>query len=236
MLILERILWIMGDNGCTAVKLYCSVDLRKEIAAHFTDAFNKEYGKLMDRIEEEEGICYEKENKLNPFIGALVTDYGVFLPFNALSMYCDKYGDIISGYNAEGAMEKALQTIKQEYPSISYEGYVAYCWSDIHSGEACQREISSKKKKDMGDVIYDFIGEALGRTLEDEENWERLSEELEYEDEGEFKKIIKLFHTYSKWIPSDAIERIIEISENCDEDIAESLKAFSNSLKSDENV
>ena len=238
MYIPDCLVWAMGDDGCTAVKVYCEEELRDGIAARFTEVFNEEYEKLMDLIEEEEGACYEKEEEYNPFNGAQITDYGVFLSFDALAMYCDEYGDHLSWHNAGEAMEEALKTIKQEYPSISYEGYVAYCWSDVHSGEVCQWEISSekKKKKDKSDVIYDFVGEALGEALEDEEAWERLSEELECEDESEFKKIIKLFHTYSKWISSDAIDKIIEISEESDEDMTESLREFADALKAGEDV
>lgn len=238
MYIPDCLVWAMGDDGCTAVKVYCEEELREKIAARFTEVFNKEYEKLMDLIEEEEGACYEKEEGLNPFNGARVTDYGIFLSFDALSMYGDEYGDHLSWHNAGEAMEEALKTIKQEHPSISYDGYVAYCWSDVHSGEVCQWEISSekKKKKDKGNVIYDFVGEALGEALEDEETWDRLSEDLECEDENEFKKIIKLFHTYSKWVPSDAIDKVIGISEESDEDMAESLREFSDALKLGENV
>lgn len=238
MYIPECLMWAMGDDGCTAVKVYCEEKLREEIAARFTEVFNEEYEKLMDLIEEEEGACYEKEEEMNPFNGARLTDYGILLPFDALSMYCDEYGDHLSWHNAGEAMEEALKTIKREYPSISYEGYVAYCWSDVHSGEVVQYEISSekKKKKDKRDVIYDFVGEALGEALEDEEVWDSLSEGLEGEDENELKKIIKLFHIYSKWIPSDAIDKVIEISEESDEDMAESLREFADALKAGEDV
>ena len=238
MYIPDCLMWAMGADGCTAVKVYCEEGLRKEIAARFTEVFNEEYEKLMDLIEEEEGACYEKEEEMNPFNGARLTDYGILLPFDALSMYCDEYGDHLSWHNAGEAMEEALKTIKREYPSISYEGYVAYCWSDVHSGEVVQYEISSekKKKKDKRDVIYDFVGEALGEALEDEEVWDSLSEGLEGEDENELKKIIKLFHIYSKWIPSDAIDKVIEISEESDEDMAESLREFADALKAGEDV
>lgn len=237
MYIPDCLVWAMGYDGCTAVKVYCEEELREKIAARFTEAFNEEYEKLMDLIEEEGG-CYEKKEGLNPFNGARVTDYGIFISFDALSMYGDEYGDHLSSHNAGEAMEEALKIIKQEHPSISYDGYVAYCWSDVHSGDVCQWEISSekKKKKDTGIVIYDFVGVALGEALADEKTWEGLSEDLECEDENEFKKIIKLFHAYSKWMPSDAIDKVIKISEKSDEDMAESLREFSDALKAGEDV
>lgn len=237
MMIPECLVWAMGDDGCTAVKIYCEEELREEIAARFTEAFNEEYEKLMDLIEEEEGDCNEKEEDINPFNGAQVTDYGVFLPFDSLAMYSG-YGDNLAWHNAGEAMEEALKIIKQEYPSISYEGYVAYCWSDVHSGEVCQWEISSekKKKKDKADVIYDFVGEALGIALEDEEAWDSLSDELDGADENDYKRILKLFHLYSKWIPEDATDKIIALAEETDEDMRESLEEFVEALKSGKNV
>ena len=191
----DSLVWAMGDDGCTAVKVYCEEELREGIAARFTEVFNGEYEKLLDLVEEEEGACYEKEEELNPFNDAQVTDYGIFLSFDALSLHCDEYGDYLSWHNAGEAMEEALKIIKLEYPSISYEGYVAYCWSDVHSGEVVQYEISSvkKKKKDKSVVIYDFVGKALGETLEDEEVWDALSEEIEAADDDEIKKSSSCF-------------------------------------------
>lgn len=67
MYIPDCLVWAMGDDGCTAVKVYCEEELREGIAARFTEVFNEEYEKLMDLIEEEEGACYEKEEEFNPF-------------------------------------------------------------------------------------------------------------------------------------------------------------------------
>lgn len=238
MYIPDCLMWAMGDDGCTAVKIFCEEGLREEIVERFSEAFNEEYEKLMDLVEEEGGACYEKEEELNPFHGAKVTDYGIFLSFDALSLYCDEYGDYLSSHNAGEALEEALKIIKREYPSISYEGYVAYCWSDVHSGEVVQYEISSekKKKRDKRDVIYDFVGNALSGILEDEEVWFDLSEELENADENEIKKIIKLFYLYSQWLPSNAIDKVIEIFEDSNEDMAQSLRELADALKAGEDV
>ena len=65
----------MGDDGCSAVKIYCEEALRNEIASQFMKLFNEEYEKIMDLIEEDSGACYEKDEGINPFNGAKVTDY-----------------------------------------------------------------------------------------------------------------------------------------------------------------
>ena len=232
----DCLVWLMGD-GCTAVKVYCEKELQDSIAARFTEVFNEEYEELMDLIEEEEGDCNEKEEGINPFNGAQVRDYGVFLPFGSLAMYCE-YGDQISWHNAGEALEKALKIIKNEYPAIRYEGYVAYSWSDVHGGDVVQYQISSKRrrKKDKSFVVYDFIGEALRKILEDEDAWERLSEFLLFQEEYTLKKIIKLYHLYSEFVPSDSIERIIENSKKGDESIGVSLQKFAEALQAGEDI
>lgn len=215
-----------GDH--TTIKIYCDAELRDGIIERFTEVFNEEYEKLMDLIEKEEGPCHEKE--FNPFHGAKKTDYGVSLSFGNLALH-DFTGDFLIWDTADEVLEDALWTIKKEYPSISYEGFVAYIRSDVKGGELIQYEIFSEKKKDKGDVVYDCIGEGLGVALE--ENWEDMSEELSYTEENDLKKIIKLFHMYSKWIPSDTIDKIIELSEESDK---ESLHEFADALRAGEDV
>ena len=227
----------MGFDGCSAVKIYSEKALRNEIAARFTEIFNEEYEKIMDLIEEDSGACYEKDEGINPFTGAKATDYGVFLSFDCLAMY-GAFGNHLAYYNAGDALKKTLKRIKQEYPSISYEGYIAYCWSDINSGDVCQYEISSKRrrKKDKSFIVYDFIGEALRKILEDEDAWERLSEFLLFQEEYTLKRIIKLYHLYSEFVPSDSIERIIENSKRRDESMSVSLQIFAEALQSGEDI
>lgn len=221
----ECLVWAM-EEGCTAVKIYCAEDLRTSVASRFTEVFGEEYDKVMDLVEEEDGDCNEKEEGMNPFNGAQITDYGVYLSFDSLALYsCG--GDFLASHDAGEALEKTLKKIKKEFSSIKYEGYVAYCWSDVHAGDVCQYIITSeKRKKDAEDIVYDFVGEALAGILQDDEVWDNLAEELEDADENDFKKILKLFHMYSQWIPSNATDRIIDISDDVDEDLRDVLESF----------
>ena len=227
----------MGYDGCSAVKIYSEEAIRKEIASRFTELFNEEYEKIMDLIEEEQGDCEEKDEGINPFNSANVTDYGVFLSFECLAMYCG-FGDHLANHNAGDALTMALKRIRQEYPSISYDGYIAYCWSDVHDGDVVQYEISSKRrrKKDKSFIVYDFIGEALRKILDLKDAWERLSEFLLFQEEYTLKKIIKLYHLYSEFVPSDSIERIIENSKKGDESIGVSLQKFAEALQAGEDI
>ena len=119
-----------------------------------------------------------------------------------------------------------------------HDGYIAYCWSDVHDGDVVQYEISSKRrrKKDKSFIVYDFIGEALRKILEDEDAWERLSEFLLFQEEYTLKRIIKLYHLYSEFVPSDSIERIIENSKRRDESMSVSLQIFAEALQSGEDI
>lgn len=141
----ECLIWAM-EEGCTAVKIFCTEDLRANVASRFTEVFSEEYDKVMDLVEEEAGDCNEKEEDINPFNGAQIADYGVYLSFDSLALYSGG-GDYLAPYDAGEALEKALKKIKKEFPSIRYEGYVAYSWSDVRSGEVCQYEITSEKRK-----------------------------------------------------------------------------------------
>ena len=225
MLLPESLIWAIGSDGCSAVKIFCDDDIKEEVADCFTEFFNEEYENVMDLIEEDDGDCYEKDEDLNPFLGAQITDYGGFLPFDSLAMYCSG-GDVIAQHDAGEALNNSLARIKEEYPSIRYEGFVGYYWSDIHSGEVCQYELSSEKKKSAEPIVYDFVGRFLGMALEDDDAWEEISDHLQFEDIKEYKKIWDAFQLYSEWVPSDAKDKLLELAEEQDEEIRESLEKY----------
>ena len=234
----EYILWAMGDDGCSAVKIFCEENLREKIATGFKEEFNKEYETIINIVEEIDGTCYEKEEGYNPLKDVQITNYGILITFYCLALYCGDYGDFLACRDAEDALEKALETIRKKYPSITYDGFIAYCWSDVHSGEACQYEISSETGSEEKDdkTLYDFIGEALEDAFIDEDFLERVLEDLEWGSEEEFKSVIKFFYSYQKWIPSDCIKQIIEFSKGNEDNITESLKAFVKTLQNEKET
>ena len=94
-------------------------------------------------------------------------------------------GDYIesSGY-ATKALEKSLKRLLNKYPDMSYEGYIAYRWSDVHCGEAEQWEISSNNKLDNNaNKTYPILAEMLGFSMSDTEFWGQMLENLEDGDE-----------------------------------------------------
>lgn len=216
MLLPESLVWTFDSEGCCGVKIFCKDEEKEEIAERFEEIFNENYEEIMDLIEEDDGDCFEKDKELNPFISADIMDYGLFLRFDSLAMYCSD-GDIIAQYDAGDALVLALKQIKREYPDIRYEGYVGYHWSDIHGGDVCQYELSSDSKNPK---VYDFVGNALAFSFEDDA-WDRIEEHLQFADHDEYEKIFEAFDLYERWIPSDAKDRLVEIAEELGEDIGD---------------
>ena len=205
----ESILWVIGDDGCTAVKIFCDESIRRKVAGRFVNIFDDEYEKLMDMIEEEDGTCYEKEENISPLVEApKITDDGVFVQFDSLAMYCGAFGDYIASHNAGEAITEALRRLQGEFQNITYNGYVAYCWSDSHGGETCQYRITSDFNDDDKDVIYDFIGNILKLTFSRNYVWDELYEEMEGRDFEDCDEIEQFFVAYADYLPEDAIEKL----------------------------
>ena len=57
-----------------------------------------------------------------------------------------------------------------------------------------------------------------------------------FQEEYTLKKIIKLYHLYSEFVPSDSIERIVENSKKGDESMSVSLQKFAEALQAGEDI
>lgn len=205
----ESVLWIIGEDGCTAVKIFCSKDLRQEVADRFAEIFGEEYEKVMDLVEAEYGKSYEREENINPFLHPpVITDYGVFARFDSLAMYCGEIGDHIAPYNAGEALQEALNRLQDEFPTITYDGYVAFCWADTHSGDVIQYRITSESRNDKDDVTYDFVGDTLSRVFSDENAWQELYEDIESQDFENYNEVCRFFDMYSEYIQGNIRERL----------------------------
>ncbi len=238
MLLPESLIYATMEDasaGCAQVNIYCAADLRAEIASRFTEIFNEKYEAIKDtiiryvRAHIEDAENAEAED-VYPFFGAHTEDYGVCFSFDPRKLY---YGDFV---NANDVLLEALKAIKQQYPSIRYEGYVACCIFDKYGGEACQYEISSEETENEDDIVYDFVGASLAFELKYGSAWDELYYRLDDADENEFKKIIKVFHAYSQWVPPDSIDKLIALSEKVDKNIKESLEKFAEAIRAGEDV
>ena len=61
--------------------------------------------------------------------------------------------------------------------------------------------------------------------MEDDEFWENFEQELyNYEDEEEFMGVLDSLLAYSKWLGKKTIDKFLDIVNEIDEDIIESLE------------
>ena len=198
MLLPEKLIWMFGEDGCTAVKLYCREDDRTEIASRFVEAFDKECEVIRNTVEQKSLLR-----------NAVKTDYGVFFSFGPLAIYSG-WGDYLKVYDMGEALKNALFSIKREYPAVHYEGYACYGYSDVYGGEQIQYEINSDETRDTSTIVYDFVGKALGNSMKDKEIWERFAARLADADQDEFDQILHAIHAYTEWIDFDVADRFID--------------------------
>ena len=235
----ESIIWSVEEETLSGINIYCDSSKSQEIADFFGENFNKYWDEAKDAVEEEYGDCVEKDENCPSIATVSLADYGVKVVLEPLYLSYQG-GDYIESEGYAGkALDKTLTKLLNTYPDVSYEGCIAYTWSDVHCGEAECWQISSSEENPSEDKVYDFIGETLSRELWDPEFWEKMSDNLEDSDIDDFKQVLCNLIDYKKWIPDDAIEQLLDIAGNVDEDIRleleEAVETIDNGGKIDVN-
>ena len=119
------------------------------------------------------------------------------------------------------ALEKTLKGLKKKYPGISYEGLIAYEWSDEHAGDVVNYEICSEELPGDNKKTYEFVGEVLRSVIDDEifseEFWEKKEWQMEDADEDDFKLVLRDFHVYG--VSEEAVGKLLELADEFDEEI-----------------
>ena len=231
----ESIVWSVDEEDLSGLNIFCDSSKREEIAEFFEENFNKYWDDAKDSVEEKYGSCQEKDDDCPSIATVSIADYGVKVSLEPLYLSY-QYGDYIEseGY-AQKALDKTLKKLLNQYPDVSYEGYIAYNWSDVHGGEAEQWELSSKG--DLAkDRVFDFIGESLAVATSDDEFWESMQENLEDAEIDDFKEILLNFKAYKKWLPEDVVERLLTIAEEIDEDLRSELDEVVEAIENGEEV
>lgn len=100
-------------------------------------------------------------------------EFGIFI--NLTSEYCLYICILTPVYGLDGylsrydygheAFKESLESLKEKYPEIRYDGLILYIWSDWHDGGLIMYNISSDDTNK--DKTYDFIGEKLSDIFED---------------------------------------------------------------------
>lgn len=83
-------------------------------------------------------------------------------------------------------------------------------YSDVKGGEIIQYPVSSDKTSN-NIRFYECIGEPLGVFLSNDDSWEDLADEMEDAGEVTFRECLKLFHACSKWIPTNAVDKLMRM-------------------------
>ena len=225
MILSESIFWSLDDcDSISGLKIFCDDSQKEEIKNFFKDTFMEEWNILLDQVEQKNGNCLEKDKKINPILGISNFNKGILITFNSF-LISYKNGDIFSAnISGDTALKNTLEKLEKKYSNISYEGYIGYRYSTSNGGNIVQYTISSNKKKD-NDKVYDFIGEILSTYTDDEDFWDNFKDELyDYEDEEDFIEILDHLLAYKKWVGQETIDKFLDIVEEIDEDIRESLE------------
>ena len=214
-------------EGFSGINVYCKEYCTEKIKEDFDEMFDKAWEKAMDNMELEYGDCSEREEGIeNPAITYSDIDT-VFIKLDPLYLSsCD--GEVCDNNFGTKALEDTLISLKEKYPEISYEGLIAYEWSDTRCGEVVNYELASDDLDNNESVVYDFVGDILIEAVQDDLFWDKLSECLVDSEKKDFIKVLKDMLTYC--MPDDAIEELLDIADNVDESIRPELEKMIEAL------
>lgn len=212
-------------EGFSGVYLDCPKDKIDEIASEFNSMFEAAWTQAMDEAEEYyDAECQEKEDEIETPATAKNIGDRVFVEVGPLYLSMN-YGARADNEYGTAALENTLKKLKESHPEITYEGVIAYEWSDEHSSDVVNYEIHSEQLLRNNKKTYPFIGDALKLALSEmfvEEFWEKIEWQLEDADEDDYKEILGNFHVYG--LPQEAIDQLIEMAYEYDEGLAEELR------------
>lgn len=201
----DALAFAMESYDFSGVKVYCDKTMCKEAIAFFEETYSELWKEAQNKVEEEYGSC---EYSDEPIL-IREEDYGFLIkPFDELEVRYS-YGDMWDPIYSEEAFDNSLKKLKENFPSIEYQGYMGYILRDIHGEQAASYEYYSGKKRPK---TYDIIGEKLGEILsgdpEDHPDfWETLSEHLDWFNEPD--KTINIIKSYKKWIKKEDLEKAL---------------------------
>ena len=216
----ESILRTMYEMGrrkeLLEISIFCEESKRDEIACFFNETMKKYWIEEEKQVEEKYG-CSNEDNNYAPTDAfssdGKVTVYFISRPVFYKSEDCS---DVISE-EANAVIEKTLVKLLREYPEVSVEGYVGYCFEIGNEKKVYQYELTSKGTEisyDETDRVYDFVGESIAETMRNYFFWKILAKQLEkvcgYTKKEEIENVLKFIEAYSKWLPEDSDSRLFK--------------------------
>ena len=226
MFLSDSLVWALSSElvNVSGVKVFCDSKDRNDSMNCFIELFKQNWTQAIAEAEEQYDDV-ETDVDAVP-IRTELTEYGFFIDVDPLDIKYD-YGDYYDLELGRTALEQSLLGIKDKFSSINYEGHIAFPVSDVHCGGIAGWEVAPQYAKIKKDKTYDFVGEKLGKILnevvnetEESDFWAELSSW--FENEWDIEETIEVLFAYSQWIEKNTferiIERIVEIAEEIDED------------------
>lgn len=225
-------------EGFSGVYIDCPKDKIDEIASEFNSKFEEAWTQAMDDAEEDyDAVCQEKEDEMEAPATAMNAGDRIYVNVEPLYLSMN-YGARADNEYGTAALENTLKQLKEAHPEITYEGVIAYEWSDEHCGDVVNYEIHSEQLLRDNKKTYPFIGDTFKMILSAEvfadEFWEKMEYQLDDADEDDYKQILRDFHAYG--VPQEAIDQLIEMAEEYDEDLAEEMREILEAWENGEEV
>ena len=215
----ERI--IINCFSCSAVIIYCAEDLRDTIAERFEIVF-KECCKtiLEENWIEDDDIEDAYDEFLDLLLEISKTKDGVLFLFDSFDVH------LWSDYSvaaADDQLRDALKIITEEYPTVRYEGHIAYFQSDGQGYIEIRQYLFSSDKTPENFPFF-CTGAALESVLRNDDIWDCLLNNYTLIDE--FIELLELFKIYSDWLPSDTLNRLLSASFECEKKYGKDMNEF----------
>lgn len=163
----ENLIYALESYDISGIKIFCDTYICDAVKLYFLSKFTEEWDTTLLFCETKYGQCETKEEEYMP-IHVATKEYGIFIEVGALDV---KYanGDFCDLELGIEALDNTLKAVKETYPSIEYEGYIAFSWGDLRGGEIVQYEVSSKQTQSQDlNQCFEFVGEKLAHILETE--------------------------------------------------------------------
>ncbi|WP_026498855.1 hypothetical protein [Butyrivibrio sp. WCD2001] len=183
-------------EGFSGVNIYCTDTNVDDVSSDFENMFEEAWNTAMDDVEKDyDAVCVGKQEEIGNPASVKKEGAQIVATFEPLSLMLNEGARADNDYGPN-ALKDTLKNLKEKYPDISYEGLIAYEYSDQHGGDVVNEEISSEKT-DLSSKTYGFVGDILASVFNDEffaeEFWEKMEWQLEDADEDDFKEIMSNF-------------------------------------------
>ena len=206
----ENLIDALNFYQISSIEFECEPNIANNALTYFKSMFENEWNAAIYKVNDELG---ESDDVGVPMCSK-ITEHGFSVSFEPLDIpYCN--GEYCDNEYGNEALNKALLMLKEQYPDIKYEGYIGYAWSDVHGGESIEYTLSSDDDGvETAPKLYDSIGKGLAAAVDDEEFWDRLDYVI---DNDGADAVLRVFFRYEKWLPDDAVDKLLDYAEEYEE-------------------